>query len=170
MDLKAKIRVIEDYPKPGISFKDITTLFQDPVAFGYCIRELAGVYQSQGVEVVVGPEARGFLIGTPLAYQLGAGFVPVRKKGKLPCEVIQHTYTLEYGEDTLEIHADALKPGQRVLIADDLLATGGTVGATAELIKKLGAEVVGLAFLVELTELAGRKKLADYFIQSLVQY
>lgn len=171
MDLKAKIRVIEDYPKPGISFKDITTLFQDGEAFQYAIQQLAEAFNQQKIDLVVGPEARGFLVGAPLAYQLGVGFVPVRKKGKLPCEVIQHTYTLEYGEDTLEIHADAIKPGQRVVIADDLLATGGTISATVELIKKLGGEVVGLGFIIELTFLEGRKKLpGDYQIEALVKY
>jgi len=170
MDLKAKIRVIEDYPKPGISFKDITTLFKDGEAFSYSIDRLGELFQDKKIDVVVGPEARGFLIGAPLAYKLGVGFVPIRKKGKLPCSVIQHTYTLEYGEDTLEIHEDAIQPGQRVLIADDLLATGGTVAATAELIKKLGGQVAGTTFLIELTELEGRKKLEDYLIESLVQY
>jgi len=171
MDLKAKIRVIEDYPKPGISFKDITTLFQDGQAFNYAVKELAKAFAEKEIDLVVGPEARGFLIGAPLAYEMGVGFVPVRKKGKLPSEVIQYTYTLEYGEDTLEIHADAIKPGQRVLIADDLLATGGTISATVELIKKLGGEVVGLGFLIELAFLEGRKKLqGDYQIESLVKY
>lgn len=170
MDLKSKIRVIEDYPKPGISFKDITTLFADGEAFNYAIKELANFYRNREVDLVVGPEARGFLIGAPLAYELGVGFVPVRKKGKLPHKVIQHTYSLEYGEDTLEIHEDAVKPGQKVLIGDDLLATGGTVAATAQLIKKLGGQIVGNAFLIELTDLGGRKILQDYLIKSLVQY
>lgn len=170
MNLKTKIRVIEDYPKPGISFKDISTLFKDGEAFAYSIQQLALAFKDLEVDVVVGPEARGFLIGAPLAYELKVGFVPVRKKGKLPCEVIQYTYSLEYGEDTLEIHQDAIQPGQRVLIADDLLATGGTVAATAELIKKLGGEVVGIGFLIELTELEGRKRLDNYLIESLVKY
>lgn len=170
MDLKSKIRVIEDYPQKGISFKDITTLFQDGEAFSYAIDQLAKIFADAEIDVIVGPEARGFLVGAPLAYKLGVGFVPVRKKGKLPNQVISYTYDLEYGQDTLEIHADAIKPGQKVLIADDLLATGGTISAAVELIKKLGGEVVGLAFLIELSFLEGRKKLLDYQAHSLVKY
>lgn len=171
MDLKEKIRVIENYPKPGISFKDITPLLNDGEAFGYAIDQLAAPFKPGQIDLIVGPEARGFLVGAPLAYKLNVGFVPVRKKGKLPSQVVQYTYSLEYGEDTLEIHADAIKPGQKVLIADDLLATGGTISAAIELIQQLGGEVVGLAFLIELTFLDGRKRLTgDYQIHSLLKY
>lgn len=170
MDLKSKIRVIEDFPKKGISFKDITTLLKDGEAYRYLVRELSDQLKNLNVDVIVGPEARGFLIGTPVAYDLGVGFVPIRKPGKLPAETISYEYELEYGTDLLQIHKDAIKPGQRVAILDDLLATGGTVLATAKLIEQLGGQVVSINFLIELNFLQGRDVLQDYEVHSLVQY
>lgn len=169
-DLKKKIRVIEDFPKPGISFKDITTMLQDKEAFRLAIKALADTVRDKNVDLVTGPEARGFIIGAPLAYELGAGFVPARKKGKLPGKTIQAEYELEYGTDVLEMHADAIKPGQRVIVADDLLATGGTIFSTVELVEKLGGIVVGVVFLIELTDLDGRKNLSKYDVISLIKY
>lgn len=170
MDLKSKIRVIEGFPKEGISFKDITTLINDKEAYKYTVDSLAEHIKDKDVDVVVGPEARGFIFGAPLAYKLGAAFVPVRKKGKLPCETVEVEYDLEYGKDSLEIHKDAIKPGQKVVIVDDLLATGGTIEAVAKLIEKSGAELVGMEFVIELTDLKGRDKLKNYDVMSLVQY
>jgi adenine phosphoribosyltransferase len=170
MDLREKIRIIDGFPKAGISFKDITTILQDGEALKYTIDILYNLAKDAKIDVVVGPEARGFLLGTPLSYLLGVGFVPIRKPGKLPSETIRHEYELEYGSDILEIHKDAIKPGQRVLIVDDLLATGGTISAAAKLIEKLGGIVVSLNFIVELTELHGRDKLEGYEINSLVKY
>ncbi|MBU5677827.1 adenine phosphoribosyltransferase [Alkaliphilus sp. MSJ-5] len=170
MDLKSKIRVIEDFPKKGISFKDITTLLKDGEAYKYLVRELSDQLKNLNVDVIVGPEARGFLIGTPVAYDLGVGFVPIRKPGKLPAETISYEYELEYGTDLLQIHKDAIRPGQRVAILDDLLATGGTVLATAKLIEQLGGQVVSINFLIELNFLQGRDVLQDYEVHSLVQY
>lgn len=170
MDLKSKIRVIEGFPKEGISFKDITTLINDKEAYKYTIDSLAEYIKNKDVDVVVGPEARGFIFGAPLAYKLGAAFVPVRKKGKLPCETVEVEYDLEYGKDSLEIHRDAIKPGQKVVIVDDLLATGGTIEAVAKLIEKSGAELVGMEFVIELTDLKGRDKLKNYDVMSLVKY
>ena len=170
MDLKSKIREIPDFPKKGIGFKDITTLLQDGAAFKVAIDQMAEFCKDKEIDIVVGPEARGFLVGAPLAYSIGAGFVPVRKSGKLPGEVVEATYELEYGNDTLQIHKDSIKPGQRVLVADDLLATGGTVKSTVDLVKELGGEIVGVAFLIELTFLEGRKKLEDHKIFSLLEY
>lgn len=170
MDLKDKIRVIEDFPKAGISFKDITTILQDGEIFKYTIDRLTDLVKDKHIDVIVGPEARGFLLGTPIAYNLGIGFVPVRKPGKLPADTIRYEYDLEYGSDALEIHKDAIKPGQRVLIIDDLLATGGTIGSVAKLVEQLGGIVVALNFIVELTGLNGRDKLKEYEVNSLVQY
>ena len=170
MDLKEKIRVIEGFPKEGISFKDITTLVADGEAFKESIDRIAEHLRDKNVDVILGPEARGFIFGVPVAYALGVGFVPVRKKGKLPAETVSVDYSLEYGVDVLEIHKDAIKKGQRVAIVDDLLATGGTVEAVAKLVEKVGAEVVALDFAIELTELKGRDKLEGYEIMSLVQY
>ena len=170
MDLKEKIRVIEGFPKEGISFKDITTLVADGEAFKESIDRIAEHLRGKNVDVILGPEARGFIFGVPVAYALGVGFVPVRKKGKLPAETVSVDYSLEYGVDVLEIHKDAIKKGQRVAIVDDLLATGGTVDAVAKLVEKVGAEVVALDFAIELTELRGRDKLEGYEIMSLVQY
>ena len=170
MDLKEKIRVIEGFPKEGISFKDITTLVADGEAFKESIDRIAEHLRDKNVDVILGPEARGFIFGVPVAYALGVGFVPVRKKGKLPAETVSVEYSLEYGVDVLEIHKDAIKKGQRVAIVDDLLATGGTVDAVAKLVEKVGAEVVALDFAIELTDLRGRDKLEGYEIMSLVQY
>ena len=170
MDLKEKIRVIEGFPKEGISFKDITTLVADGEAFKESMDRIAEHLRDKNVDVILGPEASGFIFGVPVAYALGVGFVPVRKKGKLPAETVSVEYSLEYGVDVLEIHKDAIKKGQRVAIVDDLLATGGTVDAVAKLVEKVGAEVVALDFAIELTELRGRDKLEGYEIMSLVQY
>ena len=170
MDLKEKIRVIEGFPKEGISFKDITTLVADGEAFKESIDRIAEHLRDKNVDVILGPEARGFIFGVPVAYALGVGFVPVRKKGKLPAETVSVDYSLEYGVDVLEIHKDAIKKGQRVAIVDDLLATGGTVDAVAKLVEKVGAEVVALDFAIELTELRGRDTLEGYESMSLVQY
>lgn len=170
MDLKEKIRIIEDFPKKGISFKDVTTLAQDGEAFKQTIEAMAEYLKDKDIDVIVGPEARGFLFGAPVALALGVGFVPVRKKGKLPYDTIRVEYDLEYGTDVLEIHKDAIKPGQRVAIVDDLLATGGTISAVAKLVEQVGGEVVSLDFVIELTELNGREKLSNYDVLSLVQY
>lgn len=170
MDLKEKIRIIEGFPKEGISFKDVTTLLNDKEAFKFTIDTIAEYLKDKNVDVIVGPEARGFLFGTPIAYALGAAFVPVRKKGKLPSETISVSYELEYGTDILEIHKDAIKPGQKVAIVDDLLATGGTIQSVAKLVESVGGEVVSLDFVIELTDLKGREKLQKYDLLSLVQY
>jgi len=169
-DLRAKIREVPDFPKPGILFYDITTLLKDPDAFREVIDQMADQVKDSAVDLVVGMESRGFIFSAPLAYQLQAGFVPVRKLGKLPAETIEVEYDLEYGTATLEIHKDAIKPGQRVLIVDDLLATGGTVQGTIELVQRLGGEIAGLSFMVELTGLHGREKLGDFQIHTLLTY
>lgn len=168
--LADSIRDVADFPKPGIIFKDITPLLADPAAFRQAVDQLAEPFRGAGVELVVAAEARGFIFGGAVACELGAGFVPVRKPGKLPHETAEETYELEYGTDALEIHTDAVRPGQRVLLLDDLLATGGTMLATARLVEKLGAEVVGMVFLIELSFLAGREKLKDYRLVTLIQY
>ncbi|HEY8362835.1 MAG TPA: adenine phosphoribosyltransferase [Tissierellaceae bacterium] len=170
MDLKEKIRVIMDFPKKGISFKDITTLLKDGEAFKTAIKSLADLVREKDFDLVAGPEARGFIIGAPLAYELGKGFVPARKKGKLPGETIKAEYQLEYGTDVLEMHKDAIKKGQKVLVVDDLLATGGTIFSTIELVEKLGGIVTAVAFLIELTELKGRESLSKYEVISLIKY
>lgn len=170
MNLKEKIRVIPDFPEPGISFKDITTLLKDGQAYSYAINQLAEKYRNKHIDLIVAPEARGFLIGAPLAHALGVGFVPVRKSGKLPGKTIEGTYDLEYGKDKVEMHLDAIEKGQRVLVVDDLLATGGTIKTTLDLIKKLGGEIMGVAFLIELSYLPGRAQLEDYDVFSLIQY
>src|SRR6058998_2188133 len=169
-DLRSKIRDIKNFPTEGILFKDITTLLKDPPAFRYVIDHLASRYQQAAVEVVVGIESRGFIFGGALAHQLHAGFVPVRKIGKLPGKTIEVEYELEYGRDALAIHEDAIRPGQRVLAVDDLLATGGTMAATLRLIEQLGGHVVGVAFLIELAFLHGRGKLKNYPFHSLIVY
>lgn len=169
-DFKATIREIPDFPKEGILFYDITTLLKDPKAYSELIGVMAATLKELDVDVVVGPEARGFVVGAPLAYALNAGLVLARKPGKLPSEVESISYGLEYGSDTLEIHKDAIKPGMRVAIADDLLATGGTALATAKLIESMGAEVVGLRFAIELLDLNGRDKLRDYDVVSVMKY
>jgi adenine phosphoribosyltransferase len=170
MDLKEKIRVIEDFPTKGISFKDITTLLKDSQGLKECIDQMADRFKDLEVDLIVGPESRGFILATPLAYLFGTGFVPVRKPGKLPSETVKFEYSLEYGQDSLEIHKDAIKPGQKILLVDDLLATGGTMAAAAELVEKLGGIVVGLGFLIELEGLNGREKLKQYRVESLVKY
>ncbi len=170
MDLKEKIRVIPDFPEKGISFKDITTLLQDGEAFNHTIELFVKEMDTLDFDIIVGPESRGFIFGTPLAYATKKGFVPVRKPGKLPAETIKHQYDLEYGSDSLEIHRDSIKPGQKVIIVDDLLATGGTILSTINLVEQLGGEIVGLFFLIELTYLKGRERLDNFNIKSLVQY
>jgi adenine phosphoribosyltransferase len=164
------IRSIPDFPKAGILFRDITTLLKDRKAFKKAVNLIAAKYKNKKIDTVVAVEARGFILGGAVANRLGAGFVPVRKKGKLPWRTRCVTYALEYGTDTLEIHEDALKPGERVLVIDDLLATGGTVGAVCELVKGQGAKIIGIAFLVELVDLKGRDKLKVYPLYSLVKF
>jgi adenine phosphoribosyltransferase len=168
--LKSKIRNIPDFPKEGIQFKDITTLLADPASFQRAIDLMAHRHFHKGVEAVIGIEARGFVMGAALAYKLGTGVVLVRKSGKLPFKTISASYDLEYGRDRLEIHEDAVYPGMRVLIADDVLATGGTVSAVAELLTRLGAVIVECCFLAELTFLGGRHKLKDYKVYSLLKF
>jgi adenine phosphoribosyltransferase len=170
MDYKQYITVVPDFPQPGIKFKDITTLMQDGEAYQEAMNEIVQYAKDKEIDVVVGPEARGFIVGCPVAYALQLGFVPVRKDGKLPREIVKVDYGLEYGKDVLTIHKDAIKPGQRVLITDDLLATGGTIDATIQLVEKLGGVVVGIAFMIELTYLDGRSKLDGYDIFTLMQY
>jgi adenine phosphoribosyltransferase len=169
-DLRAKIREVPDFPKPGILFYDITTLLKDAEAFAAVIDQMADAVKGEQIDVVVGMESRGFIFAAPLAYRLNAGFVPVRKLGKLPAETLEVEYDLEYGTATLEIHRDAIQPGQRVLLVDDLLATGGTVLGTIELVRQLGGEIAGLSFMVELSALHGRDKLADFRIHTLLSY
>lgn len=164
------IRSIPDFPEPGIIFRDITTVMQDPEGLQIAITAMKEKIQDIDFDVIVGLEARGFMFGTPIAYDMKKGFVPVRKKGKLPCETISQTYALEYGTAELEIHTDAIKPGQKVVIVDDLIATGGTVGATIQLIERLGGEVAGCVFLVELAGLKGREALKGYPVESVVIY
>ncbi|ANE47198.1 adenine phosphoribosyltransferase [Paenibacillus swuensis] len=170
MNFKEHIRVVENWPQEGISFKDITTLLQNGPAFKGAIDELKQLIQHLEIDVIAGPEARGFVIGCPLAYALGVGFAPIRKPGKLPFDTIEAGYDLEYGKDKLAMHTDAIKPGQRVLIADDLLATGGTISTAINLIEQLGGEVVGAAFLIELTYLTGREKMGNVDVYSLLKY
>ncbi len=170
MNLKDKIRIIPDFPKEGISFKDITTILQDRDAYKYTVDKLVKICKQWDPDFIVGPEARGFVIGAPLAYGLEIGFVPVRKPGKLPADTEQYEYDLEYGTDILEIHRDAIKPGQKVVIADDLLATGGTALATAKLVEKLGDIVAGIVFVIELSYLNGREKLKEYNVDTLIQF
>jgi len=169
-ELRAKIREIPDFPKPGILFYDITTLLKDPVAYRAAIDAMLAPYAGMAINIVVGMESRGFIFSAPMAYQLGAGLVPVRKLGKLPAETISVEYALEYGSNTLEVHRDAIQPGQKVLIVDDLLATGGTVNGTVELVQRLKGEIVGLAFLVELGFLKGRDRLAGHTVSSVITY
>jgi adenine phosphoribosyltransferase len=169
-DLKTQIRHVPDFPKAGILFYDITTLLQDAAGFKAAIDSLATPFQDQRIDLVVGIESRGFIFGAPVADRLGAGFAPVRKPGKLPSACARESYALEYGTDTLEIHEDAVKNGQRVLIVDDLLATGGTAAATASLVKKIGGTVHALAFLIELVGLNGRSRLAGENVHVSLQY
>jgi len=170
IDLSAKIRALPDFPKPGILFRDITTLLQDGPALKQAVDQLAELCSGTTFDLIVAPEARGFIMGTPLAYSLGKGFIPVRKAGKLPGKTRRAAYTLEYGEDNLEIHEDAISPGMRVMVVDDLLATGGTIRSTVDLVESLGGIVVGVVFLIELTELKGRDLLVGYPIHSLIKY
>jgi adenine phosphoribosyltransferase len=168
--LKSKIRHVPDFPKAGILFYDVTTLLRDPEGFRIAIDSLSNPYQGRGISLVVGIESRGFILGAAVADRLGAGFVPVRKVGKLPSTTVKVSYDLEYGSDSLEIHQDAVDPGQRVLIVDDLLATGGTARATVDLVKKLGGKVEGVAVLIELVELNGRERLKGEELFALLQY
>jgi adenine phosphoribosyltransferase len=169
-DLRSKIREIPDFPKPGILFYDITTLLKDGKSFKKAIDLMLQPYKKEKIDVVVGMESRGFIFSAPMAYQLDAGFVPVRKLGKLPAETITVEYALEYGSNTLEIHRDAIQPGQKVLIVDDLLATGGTVRGTIELVERLKGDIAGLAFLVELDFLHGRDRLVGRRVTSVIKY
>ena len=170
MDLASTIRDVPDFPQKGILFKDITTLLKDPAALKEMIDRMLDYTRSKEVDLIVGIESRGFIFGMPLAYELGLGFAPVRKPGKLPSETINRSYALEYGSNTLEIHVDAVEPGQKVLIVDDLLATGGTVEATCGLVEELGGEVAGLLFAVELKFLNARERLTDRDIYSVVSF
>lgn len=170
MNYKDYIAVVPNWPKEGIQFKDITPLMADGKAFKGAVDDIVAYAKDKQIDIIVGPEARGFIVGCPVAYALGIGFAPVRKEGKLPREVIRVEYGLEYGKDTLTMHKDAIKPGQRVLITDDLLATGGTMDATIQLVEQLGGVVAGLAFLVELKYLDGRSKLRGYDVLTLMEY
>jgi adenine phosphoribosyltransferase len=168
--LKTRIRSVPDFPKPGILFYDITTLLRDPIGFKDALDGMATPYQDQGISLVVGIESRGFILGAAVADRLGAGFCPIRKPGKLPSETIKESFQLEYGSDVIEIHSDAVEPGQRVLILDDVLATGGTASAAARLVHRLGGELHGLAFLIELVTLKGRQHLQGEQVFSLLKY
>jgi len=170
INFKDYIASVPDFPEPGILFRDISPLMADGQAYAAATDEIAAYAQDKGVEMIVGPEARGFIVGCPVAYKLGVGFAPARKKGKLPRETVSASYDLEYGQATLYLQKDAIKPGQRVLVCDDLLATGGTIAATIELVEQLGGIVVGTAFLVELSDLNGRQKLAGHDLFTLMQY
>lgn len=170
MDLKKFVALVEDYPKPGIKFRDITPLMGNGQAYKEATDKIVEFAKKQKIDLVVGPEARGFIFGCPVSYALGVGFAPVRKPGKLPREVVEYAYDLEYGSNTLCLHKDSIQPGQRVLIVDDLLATGGTVEATIKLVEELGGIVAGLAFLIELKELKGREKLEGYEVLTLMKY
>ncbi len=170
MNLKDYIASIQDFPKEGILFRDITPLLNDPKAYKQTVDTLAEFAKKAGAEVILGPESRGFMFGCPVAIEIGAGFVPVRKPGKLPRATISEKYDLEYGSNELQIHEDAIKPGQKVVIVDDLLATGGTVAATIKMVERLGGEVVGCAFVIELADLNGKELLKDYNVFTLLQY
>jgi adenine phosphoribosyltransferase len=171
MDLKSKLREVMNFPKEGINFIDITTVLQDAQALKECIDAMKEKIETFGdFDLIVGPESRGFIFGTPLAYTMGKGFIPIRKKGKLPYQTINVEYQLEYGKDILEMHIDAIKEGQKVVIVDDLLATGGTTESNIKLVEQLGGEVVGIVYFVELSFLNGRDKLKDYSVESIVQY
>lgn len=170
MNLKEYIASVPNYPKEGIIFRDITPLMANGTAYQYATKQICDYARKVGADMIVGPEARGFIVGCPVAHELGIGFAPARKKGKLPRETIKYEYALEYGTDELHIHKDAIKPGQRVLICDDLLATGGTMIACAKLVEQLGGEVAGLAFLVELSDLNGRQKIKEYDMLALMSF
>lgn len=168
--LEDYVRTIPDFPEEGIMFRDITTVIQDPDGLKLAIDSINGMLEGVDYDVVVGPESRGFIFGTPVAYANHKAFVPVRKKGKLPCETIEATYNLEYGTATVEMHKDSIKPGQKVVIVDDLIATGGTIQAIAGLIEQLGGEVVKIIFIIELAGLEGRKLLSKYDVESVITY
>lgn len=168
--MKGRIRDVPDFPQPGVIFKDITPLLGDPVAFAMCVDALAEPCIGAGIDKVLGIEARGFIVAAPVALRLGAGFVPVRKAGKLPWRIEEESYSLEYGDDTLQVHADALAPGERALIVDDVLATGGTASAVVRLVERLGGETAGFACLIELAFLHGRSRLGGIEIHSLLRY
>jgi len=171
MDLKSKLRHVMDFPKEGIDFIDITTVLQDADALKECLETMKQRVESVGdFDLIVGPESRGFIFGVPLAYMMNKGFIPIRKKGKLPYKTIKVEYQLEYGSDILEMHEDAIRPGQKVVIVDDLLATGGTTAANIQLVEKLGGQVVGVVFFIELGFLKGREKLKNYKVDSIVQF
>ncbi|MBW2975480.1 adenine phosphoribosyltransferase [Candidatus Woesearchaeota archaeon] len=170
MDLKSKIRTVPHWPIEGVMFRDITTLLQDGEAFRQACDEMYGRYKDEKIDVVVGLEARGFIFGSVLAYKLGVGFVPIRKKGKLPSETTSHTYQKEYGPDTIEIHTDAIRKGDKVLVVDDLIATGGTCAAATALIEKLGGEIVECAFVIDLPDLKGKDKLKGYKIFTMMEF
>jgi adenine phosphoribosyltransferase len=169
-ELEKFIRTVPDFPKKGIGFKDITTLLKDGAAFKQAVEVLAEKFSNKKIDKIVGIESRGFIFGAALAYKWNLGFVPVRKPGKLPAEALREEYQLEYGADSVEIHKDAIQAGEKILIVDDLLATGGTAAATANLVKKLGGDIQGLAFLIELTFLNGRSKLEGFEVASIIQY
>ena len=170
MELMNTVRSIPDFPKPGIIFRDVTTLFKDPDAYRELMDRIAASFDGIKVDAVAGPEARGFVLGSVLAYQLHAGFIPVRKPGKLPYESVSYSYDLEYGSDPVEIHKDAITPGMKVVLLDDLIATGGTIKAAAELVEELGGEVVKILFLLELKGLNGRALLEGYDVETVVAY
>lgn len=170
MDLSKYIARIDNYPEEGVIFRDITPLMADGKAFAYTTNQFVDYANALNVDVIVGPEARGFIVGCPVAHELEIGFIPVRKKGKLPREVIRKEYDLEYGSNVLEIHKDSIKPGQRILIVDDLLATGGTIKATIDLVEELGGTVAGCAFIIELADLNGKENLKGYDYKALLEY
>jgi|SRR5688572_10257076 adenine phosphoribosyltransferase len=170
MDLKQHIRNVPDFPKAGILFYDITTLLRDPQGYRITVDMLSTPFEGQGIDSVIGIESRGFILGAAVAHRIGAGFIPIRKPGKLPAKALKETYDLEYGKDALEIHEDAVQPGQKVLIVDDVLATGGTAAAAVALVRKLGGELHGLAFLIELLFLNGKQKIAGENVFSVLQY
>ena len=169
-NLRARIREIKDFPEPGISYKDITTLLKDGLALKQAVEELGSVFSNEQIDFVVGIESRGFILGAPLAVERGCGFIPVRKPGKLPATTLRQEYNLEYGSDAVEIHEDAITKGQQVLVVDDVLATGGTMQATCQLLERVGANIVGLTFLIELAFLKGRRLLEPYRVESIIQY
>ncbi|MFZ1977850.1 MAG: adenine phosphoribosyltransferase [Bacteroidota bacterium] len=164
------IRSVPDFPKPGINFKDITTLLKDSKAFTAAVEELYRIYKNKQIDKIACIESRGFILGSPLAIKLGAGFIPIRKKGKLPAETVREEYALEYGTDSIEIHKDAIVSGERILLHDDLLATGGTMQAAVRIVQKLGGKIVGISFLIELEFLKGREKLIPFDVQSIIKY
>ena len=170
MDLAKMIRDVPDFPKKGIIFKDITTLIKDPEGLREAVDVLADHYRGQEIDLVAAVEARGYIFGAPIAYKLGAGFIPVRKAGKLPAETVVEEYELEYGTDAVEMHRDAIEPGQKILIVDDLIATGGSAAATTRLVETLGGEIVGIAFLIELEFLHGVEKLKEYDVFTVIEY